>query len=93
MDAVDRVLDVGRKDADRIEREQDSGEPPQPRPGERDAACDLADPGQQHRRAGERHPIRHDQQKFVGEREVGDAGEQVEGGHHPAHDEACARVG
>ena len=48
IDALDRVLDVGREDAYRVDGKQDASKPAQPHGQERDTARDLAKAGHQY---------------------------------------------
>ena len=81
---VDRMLDIGGIDADRIGGEPDGGGPAPPPRDEADRARNFAQPGQQHGFTGQRHPGRHDRQKRVRKSHMQDARHAIGDGQHPA---------
>ncbi|MBY0308944.1 MAG: hypothetical protein K2Q09_09400, partial [Phycisphaerales bacterium] len=69
-DAVKRVLDVGRINAHRIERQHHARSHPQPQRHQRQRAQNLAHPRQQNGLARQRHPRGHDRQESLGRRQM-----------------------
>ena len=85
VNALDRVLDVGGPDAQRVEREHDACKTAEMWRQQGDGSGDLARAGDQQYLAREGHPARHDQQQRVGDGEMSDSGQQIKRRHRPAH--------
>src|ERR1700712_815974 len=91
IDAVDRVLEIGRPDADRIGRQSSTCPPPQRHGQQRDRARKFKQPGEEDDLRRERHPCRRDREQLVRRPQMGNSRRRKQGGQNPAHHGAVRR--
>ena len=81
---VDRMVQIGGPDAQSIERQADPCGFPQPRDVEPYSACNFRDAGDSDDVSWMGHPMWGDGDEAAGPQQMGDPGDQVEGGEQPA---------
>lgn len=88
---VDRMIDIGRPHAQRIEGKADRGGGAQARDHQPGRASQLGDTGQRDHLFGPGHPTRRDCHESAGRAQMGNSRDQIGQRQHPARDPAPDR--